>query len=176
MTEFGPARSRSDLQRNGIDCKGNACRREHAGIQTRSGSARLVWERRPVCGKEGGGDQDSVRGCNVTRALIIGDPFPQRHPLGILTTNQLEFRPVNVTLCPLYLKMNTASMGGSRIYPKGGRPVMDWCLNAIGQFILNGKTPPQEWARAPAPTPWIRAWLLTPRSATDRSLPGSATE
>ena len=28
--------------------------------------------------------------------------------------------------------------GGYRMFPRGGRPVMDWCLNAIEWCILNG--------------------------------------
>ena len=46
-----------------------------------------------------------------------------------------------------------------RISPSGGRPVMDWCLNAIEKCILNGETPPQGLTRAPAPTPGIPAWF-----------------
>ena len=45
----------------------------------------------------------------------------------------------------------TLSRGGCRMFPKGGRPVLDWCLNTIEWYILNGETP------VPAPTPWIRA-------------------
>ena len=47
--------------------------------------------------------------------------------------------------------------GGYRISPRGGRLVMNWCLNAIEWYIFNGESPSQGWAPAPAPIPWIRA-------------------
>ena len=51
--------------------------------------------------------------------------------------------------------------GGCRISPRRGRPVMDWCINAIESCIFNGETPPQEWAPAPERPP--------PGSAPDAS-------
>ena len=50
-----------------------------------------------------------------------------------------------------------AERGEYRISPRGGRPVINWCLNAIEWCIMNNETPFQGWAPAPAPIPWIRA-------------------
>ena len=48
--------------------------------------------------------------------------------------------------------------GGYRIHSRGGRPVMDWCLNGIEVLSSsNGAAPFQGWAPVPAPTTWIRA-------------------
>ena len=53
------------------------------------------------------------------------------------------------------------SRGGYRISLRGGRPVMNWCLNAIEWCIWNGVAPSQWWALGvrPVPAPEVRCWV-----------------
>ena len=79
--------------------------------------------------------------CRCCLSSYPAHPFkPSLAPPSCLTVVRRQFR------------------GGYRISPRGGRSLTDWCLNAVEKCILNGETPPQRWAPAPAPTPWIRAW------------------
>ena len=50
---------------------------------------------------------------------------------------------------------------GCRISARGGRPMMNWYLNAIERCISNGASPSQGCAPASAPTPWTRAGSQT---------------
>ena len=85
----------------------------------------------------------SRRGWNVSAVKEIGSARKQQ-----------ENR--NLFLIAIH---HTFVRGGYRISPRGGRPVMDWCLNTFEWYILNGAPPSQGLAPTSAPTPWVRAYL-----------------
>ena len=54
---------------------------------------------------------------------------------------------------PVHSLEKVSLRGRYRISPRGERPVMDWCLNAVKWCILNGDPSSRGWAPAPVPPP-----------------------